>query len=292
MRRDQDNGEGVIPNSATTDIPYTALITGASSGLGYELSKAIYPYVDRLIITGRSQERLRAVKNELVALFPNKKSSSIESIVYDFSAPLKGSDLVASFDSGLPHILINNAGFGWYGRFLHEPFLQQARIMEVNVTRTMELTHEWSDRVSKLASNHYPYSLCFISSMAAFMPIPGMAAYAASKAALLSFAEAIRTEFHEMNVPISVLTVCPGQFRTGFQKLAAHKVDPFSDLQDRTSFDALILSEKIIHKILQGKQGVYIPSPWRIQKFLMKFLPEEFLKRTILKRLLTRIDAL
>lgn len=267
--------------------PTSALVTGATSGLGYELAKALYPHVERLIITGRDENRLKMVQQELRALMPSRSENDVVAIVYDFLLPLKGGALFELLQHEVPDILINNAGFGWYGLFSQEPFVEQARIMEVDYIRTIEITYEWLKKVRSMSNRKY--RLCFISSIAAFMPIPGMASYAAVKAALLSFAEALRLEIAVERLPVSVLTVCPGAFKTGFQQVAAHKKISEGDLQSTTSNEAALLAEKIVSQILEDREGVYIPPQWWWQYIGMRFLPKKILQRPILKRLLSRI---
>ncbi len=256
----------------------SACITGASSGLGFELVKAIAPHISQLYITGRDQNRLEEVKKEI----QNSGSLDIQSFCYDFSDPLDASGLLPLFDRALPDILINNAGAGFYGLFSQESFIEQQKIMTVNYSRTVEITYEWLKRIDPTQKKQY--FLCFISSMASFVPTPGMATYGASKAAITSFASALKTECNYMGLPVSILTVCPGQFRTGFRSVASHRnLKDIDGLHARTSLQAQNLAYKIVRKIFLNKEGTYVPFPWSIERFLLNFILKEFIKKKILE---------
>lgn len=181
----------------------TAVVTGASSGLGKELALLLAARGDRVVAVARSADALA----ELAAASPR-----IEAVVADLSTP-EGRDVVAG-SVEVVDVLVNNAGFGTSG-----PFAEQSRILldamvEVNVTTLTDLTARWLPGMLERGAGR----VVNVASTAAFLPGPNMAVYYATKAYVLSLTEALAEELRGTGVTATAF--CPGPFDSGFQSVA------------------------------------------------------------------------
>lgn len=181
-----------------------ALITGASSGIGFEMAKRLGSEGHELVVVARTTGPLE----ELAATFD--KVTIVE-------ADLGTSEGRASAGAAAAHvdILINNAGFGEYGPLAKMATARVTQMIEVNCVALTELTSIALPAMLERGSG----SILNIASTAAFQAGPTMAVYGATKAYVLSFTEAIAEETRGSGV--SVTAFCPGAFASGFQD-AAH----------------------------------------------------------------------
>lgn len=190
----------------------TALITGASSGLGLEFAKLCASDGYNLLLVARNEEKLNQVKNELenaygisVSVFAcdlSKKDAARN--VYDFA-------LEQELNIG---ILINDAGFGDAGKFYQRDWLKQYNMVQVNIIALMQLTYLFLKPMVQKGRG----KILNISSIAAFCAGPYMSVYYASKAFVRSFSEAMADEVKGTGV--TVTSLCPGPTATGFEKNA------------------------------------------------------------------------
>ncbi|QAS51898.1 SDR family NAD(P)-dependent oxidoreductase [Halobacillus litoralis] len=191
----------------------TALITGASGGIGYELAKLFAKSGYNLIVVARTEEKLLQLKTELeghpVTIIPQDLSEpGAAEIVYD---KVKELGLTVS-------VLVNNAGFGLNGYFDELPLLDQQKMLQVNVNALTELTHLFLPEIKAARFRSIPKGVLNVASTAAFQPGPKMSVYYASKAYVLSLSEALVEELKDTSVTIS--TLCPGATDTNFFKTA------------------------------------------------------------------------
>lgn len=191
----------------------TALITGASSGIGEELARQLAPHASTLILAARRIGRLQRLRDELADLHPELR-------VECYELDLTRRDHIETFVAWLgennlhPNFLINNAGLGDHGPFEKSQREKVQQILDVNVSALTQLTH---GLLPTLRS--YPNAAILnVSSVASFLPIPDMAVYAATKAYVTSFSEALRAELRSSG--ISVTTLCPGPVSTEFGSVA------------------------------------------------------------------------
>lgn len=190
----------------------TALITGASYGIGYELSRLFAADGYRLAFVARSADRLEQIKAELISEF------GIEVLVIPKdltlpSAPLEIFEEVRK--SGISiNVLVNNAGFGLHGLFSETDLQTELNMIQLNISALTHLTKLFLKDM--LLSNHG--KILNVASVAAFISGPLMAVYYATKAYVLSFSEALRTEFKGSGVTVSAL--CPGPSATKFATTA------------------------------------------------------------------------
>lgn len=180
----------------------TALITGASAGIGIDLAECFAKGGYDLIITARTEPALREVA-ERIAKAHNVK---VTPIAADLGLPNAGARLAAEIaQRGLTvDVLVNNAGFGQAGPFAETPIEPQVGMVDLNVRALVELTHiYWKGMLAKKRGG-----ILNVSSMSAFQPGPLMSIYYASKSFVLSFTEALWEEARGTGVKVSCL--CPG----------------------------------------------------------------------------------
>jgi short-subunit dehydrogenase len=190
----------------------TALITGASTGIGYELGKCFAADRHNLILIARQEARLRQVAAELSEQF----SVSARVIVADLAkpdAPQKIADEIRQ-DSLQVDYLVNNAGFGLGGKFSETDLAAELEMMQVNMVALVHLTKLFLPAMVARRSG----KIMNVASTAAFQPGPLMAVYYASKAFVLSFTEAIANELAGTGVTVTAL--CPGPTQSEFQRRA------------------------------------------------------------------------
>lgn len=186
----------------------TALITGASSGIGKVFAEALAARGTHLVLTARSGDKLRALADGLTA----QHGIRAEIIVADLSREGAPQQIFAETQQrGLNvDLLVNNAGFGTYGLFAHESHAKQHAEVTVNVTAVVDLSHLFLGPMLQRGEG----GIINVASTAAFQPLPYMAVYAATKAFVLSFSEALWAEYRKRGV--RVLALCPGPVDTAF----------------------------------------------------------------------------
>ena len=186
----------------------TALITGASGGIGLELAKIHAEKGGDLVLVARSQDKLAALKQELESRY----KTQVVVIAEDLSDP-NSADRVAEKITGLGlqiDTLINNAGFGGHGKFHERELADDQAMMQLNMVTLTNLTHHFLKGMVDRRSGR----ILNVSSTASFIPGPLQAVYYATKAYVTSFSQAIAEEVAEHNVTVTAL--CPGAVATGF----------------------------------------------------------------------------
>ncbi len=190
----------------------TALITGASSGIGLELARYFAREGHNVVLIARRNGRLQTLKKEIESHF--KVSATVMSLdLTERDAPIRIRD--ALLDANI-HIdfLVNNAGFGSIGEFPRIAWEKQAKMIDLNVRVLTELTHLFIPMMIEKKSGR----ILNLASTASFQPGPNMAVYFASKAYVLSFSEALAQEL--AGTGITVTASCPGPTITEFQSTA------------------------------------------------------------------------
>ena len=190
----------------------TALITGASTGIGYELSKCFAADRHNLVLVARQEPKLRQVAGELSGQF----GVSAKIIVADLAKPEAPQKIVdeVNKDSLQIDYLVNNAGFGLGGKFAETDLAVELDMMQVNMTALVHLTKLFLPGMLARKSG----KIMNVASTAAFQPGPLMAVYYATKAFVLSFSEAIANELAGTGVTVTAL--CPGPTQSEFQQRA------------------------------------------------------------------------
>jgi uncharacterized protein len=180
----------------------TALITGASAGIGATFAQELARKGYNLVLVARSQEKLQQLADQLHNLY----NVTVTVILQDLTAADAGASVFAAVQQrGIDvDLLINNAGMGDYGDFAESDRNFQLQMIQLNIAVLVDLTHHFLQPMRQRRSG----SIINLASVAAFQPMPYFSIYAATKAFILSFSEAIRAENQPYNV--QVVAVCPG----------------------------------------------------------------------------------
>ncbi len=186
-----------------------AVITGASSGLGAEFARQLAPRAKVLVLVARRAEALETVKKEL-----SGTRTQVLCCVSDLAMEAGRSEVSAFLTANgvKPNLLINNAGMGDYGSFASSTAEKTRAQIEVNITALTMLTHELLPQMER------PGGIVNVSSLASTLPMPELAVYAASKAYVTSFSEALAIELAPQGITVSC--VCPGPTPTNFSQTA------------------------------------------------------------------------
>lgn len=191
----------------------TALITGASSGIGREFALQLAPHASNIIISARRLDRLEALKSEINELYPEVNVFTYGIDLVDEEARVQF--LVWLEENGLQiDLLINNAGLGDHGPFVDGSWERITQMLELNITALTHLTHQLLPRMIDRGGG----AILNVSSVASLLPVPYLNVYAATKAYVTSFSEGLRAELR--GTGISVTALCPGPVPTEFGKQA------------------------------------------------------------------------
>ena len=196
-----------------------ALVTGASGGIGKDISRLFAADKINLVLVARNKNKLEENKREF------EKTYGIKTEIFscDLSEPHSPEKIYeyTRNKSLIIKYLINNAGFGKYGDFIKQDFSVYEKMIELNIKSLAGLTHLYArDMVSQREGR-----IMNIASTAAFQPVPLLNVYASTKSFILNFSEALRNELKGTGVSVSVL--CPGETRTSFHKTAGFPESKF-----------------------------------------------------------------
>lgn len=235
-----------------------ALITGTSSGIG----KALATFLDKkkieLIVTSRSDPHLPL----------------------DLSDKQQRSRLLEVITEQKPDLIINNAGFGYYGPSLNLTIEEQLNMIDLNVKALMEISIHGA---KTLLENRLKGTILNISSAAAFFPFPTLAVYCATKAFVNQFSLALDAELEEQGV--RVLSACPGQVQTNF-RVRASKGHP--QKKDRRTMSVETAVKHLWWQIENQKRLYIFDWKMRAMVFLSKLVPLRTLQKALKKSLSRR----
>lgn len=223
----------------------TALITGASSGLGVDFAHQLAAMGCELILVARRVEKLEAVKKEVEATYKVKAHLFPQ----DLTAEHAVEDLYQKIESaGLKvDVLINNAGYGTYGEFTEIPWEKEKNMLELDMLVLTHLTKLYARDMIKRGFGH----ILQVSSIAAYQPSPTYASYGAAKAYVLSFAEALNHELRGSGVSCTALS--PGVTATEFLKVSGQEPTAYQRLMMMESPDVVRIGLKAM---LKGRGSV------------------------------------
>jgi uncharacterized protein len=240
------------------------LITGASAGIGTELARVFASNGHRVALTARRADRLTALADEIVAA----GGAAPIVIPCDLEQPDAGDKIAAALASeGLEiEFVVNNAGFGLFGKAIELDRAGQLGIIAVNIRAMTDLSLRFSDHLVRNRGG-----ILNVASIAGFLPGPGMAVYYASKAFVLSFTEALRQELAPLGVRVTVL--CPGPVPTEFQERAGFE----------PGFDSAVLNvpapevARLAYRGLMANQRAVLPGLGiKIVPLLLRLAPRGF----------------
>lgn len=188
----------------------TALITGASSGIGLELAHVLADEKSDLILVARNKEKLLALAEEL----KRNNAINVKVIAKDLTKPEEVAALIDEVKNDNIQYLINNAGFGYFGAYHECDWKTTQDMMELNMTTLAHLTHSLLPKMIEKGSG----KILNVASVAGFLPGPNMAVYYATKAFVLHFSEAIAQELKGSGVTVTAL--CPGPTQSQFMDVS------------------------------------------------------------------------
>lgn len=249
-----------------------ALITGASAGIGREFARQLAGRARSLVLVARRGERLDLLRTELTNRNPGL---TVHIRIVDLAEPAQLESLVCWLDQNKITIdlLINNAGLGDLGPFATSDSARNHQIMAVNM---VALTHLTRALLPKMIAQKRGAILA-VSSSAGFLPIAGFALYAASKAYVNSFSEALRAELRGTGVTVTAL--CPGPIHTEFQEVAKR---PGNETEHGPEFIHVSV-EKVVSDALtavEADRALVIPGLlMKIGMALVRLTPLSILRR-------------
>ena len=217
----------------------TALITGASSGIGETFAKELAGRNTNLILVARSEDQLHKLANKL----HNQYQIQTDVIVQDLTAAAATKSVFeVVLEKGLTiDLLVNNAGFGDYGNFTQRPLEKQVNMIQLNITALVELTHLFLPGMQQRQSG----GIINVASIGGFQPLPYMSVYGATKAFVLSFSEALWAENRDLGVKIFAL--CPGPTESDFFQTAEFPESAGEGLQTK-----LTSAEEVVQDALEA----------------------------------------
>lgn len=235
-----------------------ALVTGASSGIGYEISKYLAKRGYDIIVVARNRQALENLKEEI--------KTNVQIACMDLSVVDNCVKLYENFKDENIDVLINNAGFGMYGNFDILDMNKEIEMINVNILACDILTKLFLKDMKKRDSGY----ILNVGSIAGFMPGPLMSSYYASKSYVVKLTQAIRKELKKSKSGVSVSVLCPGPVNTNFNNTAGVKfaVRPLS-----SEYVAKYAVDMMFKKKLVIVPGFTI----KLARFFSKFTPDNIL---------------
>lgn len=242
-----------------------ALVTGASGGIGAELARVFASHGHRVALVARRADRLKNLAADIAA------AGCPEPIIIpcDLEQPDAGEKIAESLAVAGAEVeyLVNNAGYGLFGRAIERDRMDQLGIIAVNVRALTDLTLRFSDHLI-----YHGGGIINVGSIAGFLPGPGMAVYYASKAYVLSFTEALRYELAPHGVRVTVL--CPGPVPSEFQARAGFKPGIDSMILNVT---AVQVARQAYVGMMTDKRAVLPGLGIKIVAFLLRLFPRQLI---------------
>ena len=252
--------------------PRTALITGASSGIGLELAHLFAGDGYRLVLLARNRNTLRQIADDLQSRY----SVELRIAPKDLAHPASPAELYQELqEAGLVlDVLVNNAGFGAAGPFQRTDWNTEAEMMQVNIVAATHLTKLFLPQIRAREGK-----ILNVASTAAFQPGPFMAVYYASKAYILSFTEALAEELSATGVTVTCL--CPGPVKTNFQRRAY--LEGTGMVNSPLTVDVRVVAREGYEGMKQGKR-IVIPG-WknRMGVELLRVSPRSVVTKVVRK---------
>ena len=240
------------------------LITGASAGIGTELARVFASHGHRVALVARRADRLTALAGEITAA----GGTAPIVIPCDLVQPDACERIAEALTAAGVEVeyVVNNAGFGLYGRAVQRDRTDQLDMITVNIRALTDLSLRFSDQLIR-----HRGGLLNLGSIAGFLPGPGMAVYYATKAYVVSFTEAMRAELAPHGVRVTV--VCPGPVPSEFQARAGF----------RPGFDSLVLNvlpanvaQQAYRGLMANKRAVMPGFGIKMVPFLLRLFPRSF----------------
>ena len=252
-----------------------ALVTGASSGFGVEFATLLAERKANLMLAARRTESMES--------WPNNFGKNIVSTSWSkesiFQCAGAGSELKSRLDRRgiVVDVLVNNAGCGLYGDFLDQPLPKTLGMLQLNMLAVTELTHVFAADMVKRRTGH----ILLVASLLGYQATPGYAAYAASKAYVLLFGEALHAELKPHGVSVTVLS--PGATATSFGEVAGQK--------DTAALRMLMMEARPVARtgilaMLRHRSSVVAGMLNKLVVFVFRFAPRQ-MQRGVMQRVMS-----
>ena len=253
------------------------LITGASAGIGAEFARIFASHKHRVALVARRTERLTVLASEIVAA-GGAAPIIIPCDLEQHDACDRIAAALAEANVEVEYV-INNAGFGMFGRAVEMDRNRQLSILDVNIRALTDLSLRFSDSLIRNRGG-----LLNVSSIAGFLPGPGMAVYYASKAYVLSFTEALHQELGSKGVRVTAL--CPGPVPSEFQARAGFTPGLDSAILNVSAADVAKLGYQ---GLMSNKRTVFPGLGIKIVPVLLRLFPRGLIARAVAKLQLKRV---
>lgn len=238
-----------------------ALVTGASSGIGREISKYLASIGYDLIIVARSTDKLNELKEEL-------SNVDVRVITLDLSREQDSFDLYEHIKGEKIDFLVNNAGFGVYGKFTETPLKRELELIHTNVSAVHILTKLFLKDMIKRNSGY----ILNVGSMAGFCAGPTFSSYYASKNYVVRLTQAIHEELRRDKINVKVSALCPGPVQTNFNNVANVKFCI-------RGLTPEYVAKYAVDKTLKGKMIITPGFEMKATKFIQHFASENIITR-------------
>ncbi len=247
----------------------TALVTGASSGIGAEIARHLAKRGCNLVLTARRGDRLEALAKEL----SDAHSVSADVIAFDLGVHGAAAELHAKTVDKDISILVNNAGFGGYQHFEEASTDRVSQMIQLNVVSLAELCHLFVNDFRERSDQTY---ILNVGSMVAWMPIPYFATYCATKSFVRNFSECLAAQLKKTNVSVTCLS--PGGTRTEFNEVSGQQLNKMADA-------SLMSAERCagigVRAMLKKKRNVVSGFSNKLMCFLTRFVPRRLSGATV-----------
>lgn len=240
----------------------TALVTGASSGLGAVFARHLAARGANLVLAARRTDRLEQLASELGA----RHGVATRVVTVDLARPESAAELFRQTEGEGQRVdvLINNAGFGNFGEFLALPWELTAQELQVNVVTLTELTWRFAQAMRARGVGY----VLNVSSMGAYSPAPTYATYSAGKTYVRNFTEAVAYELRGSGVRLT--SVCPGFMTTEFHRVAEHELPSLTRL---SAISADHTVRAALNALFRGRRNIIPGLLYKVTCFLMETAP-------------------
>jgi hypothetical protein len=257
----------------------TALVTGASSGIGTEIARKLAAEGAHLVLTARRLERLDALAEELRA----KHGVTVVTLASDLEDPAAPQQLFDATEGAgkAVDVLINCAGFGIYDDFVKVDWARHAAMLQVNVVALAQLSHLFANAMLGRKRGH----IMNVASTGAFGPCPNFASYGASKAYVLNMTEALDYELRGSGV--RAIAVSPGGTRTEFLQRGGQVLKKSGEFAMMTAEACATIA---VNKMLGGRRSVVVGFMNALSVWFFRFLPRAWVPGVVALSMSSAVD--
>ncbi|MCU0417138.1 MAG: SDR family oxidoreductase [Cytophagaceae bacterium] len=244
------------------------LITGASSGIGYEMAKQLAAKQQPLLLLARSEEKLQSIQQEIKKLY----KVEVDYLLFDLSEPNAAQEIYNQVKEKQYNVtgLINNAGFGDYGNFTEMSLKNDEAMIAVNITALIGLTKVFgADMIANGKGR-----VMNVASLVSFLPFPYYTIYSATKCFVLAFSETLAAEWEGTGVMVKAL--CPGTVETPFHTPAMRKTNA---MYANTPMSADVVAKAGADLFLNGKGIKVVGTLNTILSFLPRITPRTIMMK-------------